>query len=145
MSLFGLAAHWAWFVVAALLATAEILAPGFFLIWIGGAALLTGFAAMLGVPVGAQFAVFGVSAMALVVAGRRYGWTKDVVSDDPMLNDRGARLVGTVVTAVGPIDADSGRVQVGDSVWSARGVVAAAGDRLRVKSVEGVTLIVERA
>ena len=48
------------------------------------------------------------------------------------------------VTVVEPVDEHSGRVRVGDSEWSARGGPASAGDRVKVTSVEGNCLIVER-
>src|SRR3546814_8879557 len=53
--------HWMWLSVGVLLAAAEIVAPGFFLIWIGAAAIVTGVVAWLvpiGVPV--QLGAFAV-------------------------------------------------------------------------------------
>ncbi|MFM9977630.1 MAG: NfeD family protein [Sphingomonadaceae bacterium] len=143
-ALTGLAAHWLWLILAAVLGTAEMIAPGFFLIWIAAAALLTGLAAMAGLPMAAQFLLFAASAIALVIVGRRYFRATHIESSDPLLNDRAGRMIGTMVTAVETVDADQGRVRVGDSVWSARGVFAAPGERLRVTAVEGSTLIVER-
>ena len=64
-------------------------------------------------------------------------------SNDPALNDRAARMIGEIVTAVEPIDASHGRVKVGDGVWSARGATAAIGDRVRVVGLDGGVLIVE--
>jgi len=139
----GLAAHWLWLILAGVLATCEMVAPGFFLIWIAGAALLTGLAAMLGLPMVAQFLLFAASAIALVMIGRRYFRATDIESTDPLLNDRGARLVGQTVTVVEPVDATQGRVKVGDSIWSARGAIAQPGERLRVVSNDGGVLLVE--
>jgi inner membrane protein len=141
---FPLAAHWLWLIAAAMLAIAEMVAPGVFLIWIGAAALLTGvLALLLPIPPVVQFLIFAVASIAAVYAGRRYLATNPIESDDPKLNDRLARMVGEVVTAVEPVDADSGRVKVGDSVWSARGGPAAIGDRVRVTGAAGGTLTVE--
>jgi inner membrane protein len=141
----GLDHHWLWLIAAALLAMAELVLPGVYLIWIGGAALLTGLATLLlPLPVGAQFALFAVTAFVGIYVGRRYATNNPVRSDDPLLNDRGARLVGTIVTAVEAVDSMNGRVKVGDSVWSARGANASAGDRLRVTGTEGNVLLVER-
>jgi inner membrane protein len=141
----GLDHHWLWLIAAALLAMAELVLPGVYLIWIGGAALVTGVATLLlPLPVGAQFALFAVTAFAGIYVGRRYATNNPVRSDDPLLNDRGARLVGTVVTVVEPVDSAHGRVKVGDSVWSARGAEAAVGDRLRVTGSDGNVLLVER-
>jgi inner membrane protein len=137
--------HWLWLIAAAVLGIAELIVPGVYLIWIGLAALITGIAALLlPLPVVAQFALFAITAFAAVYAGRRYLTKNPIISDDPKLNDRGARLVGSIVTAVEPIDNAHGRVKVGDSVWSARGADAAIGDRLRVTGSDGSVLFVER-
>jgi membrane protein implicated in regulation of membrane protease activity len=68
----------------------------------------------------------------------RYDYTPD-----PFLNDRAKRLLGKVVVASQAIDANGGRVRVGDSEWSARGGPAAAGDRVRIVDIEGNCLKVE--
>ena len=142
---FGLADHWLWMIAGALLAIAEMLVPGVFLIWIGAAAALTGVLALL-LPIGmiAQFMIFAVASVAAIYAGRNYLSRNPIVSADPLLNDKSARLIGSIVTAVEPVDALQGRVKVGDGVWSARGAEAAVGDRLRVVGSEGVVLVVER-
>lgn len=138
--------HWLWLIAAAVLGIAELVVPGVYLIWIGLAALITGIATLvLPLPIVAQFAVFTVTAFAAVYAGRRYLVRNPIVSDDPLLNNRGARMVGAIVTAVEPVNSAYGRVKVGDSVWSARGVDAAIGDRLRVTGADGSVLLVERA
>ena len=144
--MFGLADHWLWLIAAAVLGIAEMVVPGVYLIWIALAALLTGLGTLLlPLPVVMQFGLFTVAAFAAVYGGRRYLARNPILSDDPMLNDRGARLVGAIVTAVEPVDALQGRVKVGDSVWSARGAEAAVGERLRVTAVDGGVLRVERA
>ena len=142
---FNLADHWLWMIAGAALAIAEMLVPGVFLIWIGAAAALTGVIALL-LPIGviAQFLIFAVASVAAIYAGRSYLSRNPIVSADPLLNDKSARLIGTIVTAVEPVDALQGRVKVGDGVWSARGADAATGDRLRVVGSEGGVLVVER-
>lgn len=140
----GLEAHWLWLIAAGVLGIAEMVVPGVFLIWIGAAALLTGvLTLLLPIPPIAQFLIFAVTSLVAVYAGKRYLRDNPIASDDPLLNDRLARMVGAVVTAVEPIDADSGRVKVGDSVWNARGGPAAVGDRVRVTGSAQGTLTVE--
>jgi membrane protein implicated in regulation of membrane protease activity len=143
--LFGLEDHWLWMIAGAVLGIAEMLVPGVFLIWIGAAALFTGVLALL-LPIGAvaQFLIFAVSSVAAIYAGRRYLAANPIVSADPLLNDKSARLIGSIVTAVEPVDALQGRVKVGDGVWSAKGADAAVGDRLRVTGADGAVLVVER-
>lgn len=142
--LWGLEAHWLWLIAAGLLGIAEMIAPGVFLIWIGAAALFTGLVTwVLPIPTIAQFLIFAVASLVAVYAGKRYLRDNPIVSDDPLLNDRLARLVGQVVTAVEHVDATSGRVKVGDSVWSARGGPAAPGEKLRVTGAAHGVLTVE--
>jgi membrane protein implicated in regulation of membrane protease activity len=140
----GIADHWLWLIAAAVLGIVEIIIPGAFLMWIGIAALITGLIALmlpLGVPV--QLAIFAITAVASVYVGRRVLKRNPIVSADPLLNDRGARLVGEIVTAVEPVDGSQGRVKVRDGVWPARGTSAAIGDRVRVVGIDGGVLLVE--
>ena len=89
--------------------------------------------------------VFAVAAVVAVYAARRWFQRNPVASPDPLLNDRAARLIGTLVTVVEPIAADRGRVRVGDGVWNAAGVDAVPGETVRVIGANGTTLLVERA
>ena len=136
---------WLWLIGGVLLLAAEVVAPGFFLIFIGAAAILTGVIALaLGLSLAPQLAIFAIVAFLSVrILGRRFYQSKYDVSSDPMLNDRVARLLGKVVTVVQPVNADGGRVRVGDSEWSARGGPAAVGDRVRIVDIDGNCLKVE--
>ncbi|OYW21970.1 MAG: hypothetical protein B7Z43_08755 [Sphingomonas sp. 12-62-6] len=78
-----------------------------------------------------------------MLIGRRWYHDYPVATEDPMLNDRGARMIGEVVTVVEAIADGEGRVQVGDGVWSALGADAAVGTRLRVAGMRGGKLVVE--
>ena len=142
----GIQAHWLWMIAGVALGIAEMVLPGVYLMWIGGAAFITGVIA-LALPIGltAQFLIFSALALGAIYVGRRFLAKNPISSADPLLNDRGARLVGSIVTAVEPVDAQQGRVKVGDGVWSARGADAAVGDRLRVTACDGGVLLVERA
>jgi inner membrane protein len=137
--------EWLWLIGGVVLLIAELIAPGFFLIFIGAAAIATGFAALLlplSLPL--QLALFAVLAfLAARVGGRRAYSMRYEHSTDPYLNDRAGRLLGKIVVAVQPIDANGGRVHVGDSEWSARGGPAAVGDRVRIVDIEGNCLKVE--
>lgn len=144
MSFGGLDAHWWWLLAAALLALVELVAPGIFSVWIAGAAALTGVAVLaFGLPFAFQLALFALLSIAAVYAGRRWYERNPVDSADPMLNDRTARLVGETVTVVAAIRGGEGRVRVGDSVWSARGLDAEEGARVRVTGADGACLRVE--
>jgi inner membrane protein len=140
----NLESGWLWLIGGVLLLIAEIIAPGFFLVFVGAAAIATGlFALLFGLSLPMQLALFALYTLVAVMVGRKvYGGTP-AESSDPLLNDRAARLVGKVVTAVEAIDEHNGRVRVGDSEWSARGGPANTGERVRITGIEGNCLTVE--
>ncbi len=136
--------HWFWLLVGVLLGAAEIIVPGFFLIWFAVAAIITGMVTfILPIPLALQAGLFAVLAVGAVYSGRRWFAKNPIISSDPKLNDRGARMVGQIVTVVEAIDHGTGRVKVGDSVWSARGGDAGVGDKVRVTGADGSVLLVE--
>ncbi|HEY0163882.1 MAG TPA: NfeD family protein [Sphingomicrobium sp.] len=120
---------WLWMIGGVLLLIAEIIAPGFFLVWVGAAAIITG--------------LFALYALLAVMVGRRFYANADVDSSDPLLNDRSGQLVGKLVAVVEAIDEHQGRVRVGDSEWNARGGPAAPGERVRITGIDGNCLKVE--
>jgi len=135
---------WLWMIGGVLLLITEIVAPGFFLVFIGAAALATGaFALMFGLGLPAQLALFALYSMVAVMIGRRVYGDSPPAAEDTMLNDRSARLIGRSVIVVEPVDDHGGRVRVGDSDWSARGGPAAAGERVRITGIDGNCLSVE--
>lgn len=136
--------HWFWLALGLALAIGEMTIPGVFLIWMAGAAVVTGLTAWL-LPIGLplQIVLFAALAIAFVFAGR--GWLRrhPVEEADPGMNDRGARSVGEVVVVTAVIADGSGRVKLGDSEWLARGPDAEPGTRMRVSGHDGAILLVE--
>jgi membrane protein implicated in regulation of membrane protease activity len=136
---------WLWLIGGVVLLIAEVIAPGFFLMFIGGAAIATGFLSLV-LPLGTalQLALFAILAVGSArVGGRRAYATRYDYSPDPYLNDRAGRLLGKVVVVVEAVDSHGGRVRVGDGEWSARGAPAAVGERVRIVDIEGNCLKVE--
>src|SRR3954468_17178059 len=136
---------WLWLIGGVVLLIAEVIAPGFSLIFIGAAAIATGIlAVLLGVGVVLQLGLFAILAfVAARVGGRRFYASRYDYSADRLLNDRAGRLLGRVVVVVQPVNSHGGRVRVGDGEWSARGGPAEVGDRVRIVDVEGNCLKVE--
>ena len=133
-----------WLIGAVVLSGLELILPGVFLIWIAVAAALTGVATLLlGVPPIGQLLLFSLLAIAAVYSARKSYRKLGNTSADPMLNDRGARLTGEVVTVVEAIKNGQGRVKVGDGVWPARGADAGVGEQVRVTGIDGAVLLVE--
>ena len=87
--------------------------------------------------------MFAILSVLTVFAGKKFLHDNPIETDDPKLNDRGARLTGEIVTVVEAIADGQGRVKVGDSVWTARGADASVGARVRVTGADGAVLLVE--
>lgn len=143
-SLASLEPHWTWLAIGLVLAAAEMAIPGVFLIWLAGAALITG-AVAWAVPLALpwQIVLFAVLAIASVFTGRRYLRANPVTPADPAMNDRGARLLGETVVVTHAIDGGSGRVRHGDTEWLVRGPDAEPGTRMRICGHDGAVLLVE--
>ncbi len=135
---------WLWLIGGVLLLMAEILAPGFFLLFVGAAAIATGlFVLLFDLGLAPALALFALYTALAVAVGRKVYANRPVNSSDPHLNDRSARLIGRTVTVVEAVDEHGGRVRVGDSEWSARGGRAERGERVRITGVDGNCLTVE--
>jgi membrane protein implicated in regulation of membrane protease activity len=140
----GIDPGWLWLIGGVLLLIAEIIAPGFFLVFIGAAAMATGlFTVLFDLGTASQLALFALYALLAVMVGRRIYANRTPDSVDPLLNDRVGRLVGKSVTVVAAVDEHNGRVRVGDGEWSARGGPAEVGSRVRITGVDGNCLKVE--
>lgn len=146
MNLFGteLDPHWAWLALGLVLAVGEMTIPGVFLIWMAGAAVITGLVTWivpLSVPL--QVVLFAVLSMAAVFIGRNWLRANPIIAADPMMNDRGGRAVGETVLVTTVIEGGEGRVKLGDSEWIAKGPDAEPGTRMKVTAHDGSILIVE--
>lgn len=140
----GLEAHWIWLTLGVLLAGLEMLVPGVYLIWLGIAAIITGvLTGLLHLSLPAQVLDFVFLALIIAFSARRWLRDSPIVSADPLLNRRGARMVGETAVVVQAIEHGSGRVHIGDSEWIARGPDTAAGERVRITGTQGATLLVE--
>lgn len=135
--------HYAWLALGLVLAVGEMAIPGVFLIWMAGAALLTGLVAWvapIGLPV--QIVLFAVLSIVAVFGGRRYLASHPVVSADPNMNLRGERVIGETVMVTQAIEGGQGRVRLGDGEWLARGEDCPVGTRLKVVGHDGTVLMV---
>ncbi|WP_422062135.1 NfeD family protein [Sphingopyxis sp.] len=138
--------HWAWLALGVLLAAAEIVAPGFFLIWLGFAAIVTGLIAwVLPLAIPAQLGIFAILSFVALYGARRWLKANPITSTDPLLNQRGGRLIGEVLTVTQAIEDGRGRAKVGDGEWPVRGPDVAEGAKVRVVSADGGVLVVEAA
>eukprot|EP01037_Dinobryon_pediforme_P040673 gene40673-49941_t len=97
-----------------------MLAPGFFLVFLGAGAAVTGLLVLImpGAPIVLQALVFaGLTAGAVAIGWRWYRGLATTASE-PALNDRAARLVGRRGLGCGASVAGEGRVTVGGGAWA---------------------------
>jgi membrane protein implicated in regulation of membrane protease activity len=137
---------WSWWVLGLVLLGVEVIAPGFFFLWFGIAAILIGISALLiDWPWQMQVVGFVVLSVIAALAGRRFYGQADTPSADPHLNLRASRIEGRTFILAEPIAEGRGRVQIDDTVWQVRGPDAPAGARVRVTGSDGSILEVEPA
>lgn len=140
----GLEAHWVWLTIGVVLAGLEMLVPGVYLIWLGIAAIITGvLTGLLHLSLPVQVIDFVFLSLIIAFSARRFLRDSPIVSQDPLMNRRGARMVGQTAEVVQAIEHGSGRVHIGDGEWLARGPDVAAGERVRITGHDGATLLVE--
>ncbi|ATN35456.1 hypothetical protein ACO34A_16760 [Rhizobium sp. ACO-34A] len=141
---------WSWWLLGLILLAAELLLPGVFLVWIGIAALITGTLSLLLWEVSLwtwqiQLLLFAALAVISTLLGRRFLSTGHNVSDEPLLNQRAASLVGRTAVLAEPIAEGHGRIKLDDSYWLVQGPDLPAGTRVKVIAGSGRDLTVEKA
>ena len=137
--------NYGWWLLALLLIGAEMILPGYFLLWIGIAAGLMGAIVLLApaLPAIAQAVVFAL--LAILTCAVYWRFIRPLAEhrdDQPLLNRRGEKLVGQRFVVVEPIVNGRGKVRVGDGAWLAEGPDLVAGSEVEVVAVEGTTVSV---
>lgn len=140
-------AFWHWWVLAVLLGIVEMIAPGFFCIWLAGAAALTGIIVLVLSSLGweAQVVIFAVLAMLSLIAWHRLGRHLIKSGGQSTLNRRGEQLIGRTVVLTEAITNGRGTARVNDSIWRVEGIDLPAGSNVTITGVEGTILRVEPA
>jgi membrane protein implicated in regulation of membrane protease activity len=140
----ALGAAWSWVIAGLVLAGAEILLPGVFLIWLGLAAVATGLAAAaLPMPWQGQTLLFAGLAVALVALATRL--QRRGKGTGPELNRADRGLIGREGVLDEPIVRGAGRIRFDDTLWRVEGPDLPAGRRVRVTGIGGTVLRVEAA
>jgi len=140
--------HYGWWIFALVLIGAELLAPGYFLIWIGFAAAALGIVTFLVPELSflVQAVLFAVLALvSCVVYWRFVRKVVDESSDQPLLNRRAEQFIGRRYTLDTAIVGGKGKVRIGDSPWLAEGPDLPAGAEVEVIAVSGTTVKVRAA
>jgi inner membrane protein len=135
--------NYGWWLLALVLIGAEIIAPGYFMLWIGIAAGIMGIVTLVMPALSplVQAVVFALLAVAsCAIYWRFIRPIAEQRDDQPLLNRRGARMVGRRVVIVDAIVNGRGKVKVGDGSWLAEGPDLPAGAEVEVVACEGTTL-----
>lgn len=137
-------AHWVWLTLGLVLAALEMLVPGVYLIWLAVAAIVTGLMTFaFDLSPALQVVDFVLLSLIAAFSAKRFLRDRPIASSDPLMNRRGARMVGETALVVQAIEHGSGRVHYGDGDWIARGPDVAAGERVRIVGSDGASLLVE--
>ena len=141
---------WSWWLLGLVLLAAELVLPGFFLVWIGLAGIIVGALSLLFWESAfwvwqVQWLVFAAVAVIVALMGRRYFYNNNQVTDEPFLNQRGASLVGRTATLGEPISEGRGRIRLDDTYWTVTGPDLPVGTRVKVVASNGRDLTVEAA
>jgi membrane protein implicated in regulation of membrane protease activity len=140
---------WNWVAIGILLLAFEIAVPGVYLLWLGLAAIIVGLLSVMFANAGfwpweAQIIVFLMLSLVLAYFGQRM-MSKGDETDEPLLNQRSAQLLGRTATLSEPIAEGRGRIRLDDTTWRIKGPDLPAGTRVKVTSVDGNDLAVEAA
>jgi membrane protein implicated in regulation of membrane protease activity len=141
-----------WLIIAAIFAVAEVLTPGFVLLWFGVGALAAALLALLGVQsVAAQIIIFLLVSVALVIASRTiFERFLRRTKDTNELRTGVEQMIGQVgmVVEASRGSLREGAVKIYGSVWTALPVAGEdllhEGESVTVERVEGNTLYVRR-
>ncbi len=137
---------WYWWVFAVFMLGVEILAPGFFFLWLSISGFVVGgllflFPAMI---LEVQLLIFGLLSIISVVLWRQYGIKKPTETDHPLLNKRGAQYIGRTFSLIEPIENGRGKIKADDSIWTVLGEDCPLDSKVKVVKVNGVLFEVER-
>ncbi len=144
----NLTIHYGWWLLALVLVGAELMVPGFFMLWIGIAAAAVGLILLFLPPLSFEAQAILFAALAVISCFVYWKFIRraiDEPSDQPLLNRRGEQLIGRRFVLETAIANGQGKARVGDSLWLVEGPELPAGATIEVVAVDGSTLQVRAA
>lgn len=144
----NLTIHYGWWLLALVLVGAELMVPGFFMLWIGIAAAAVGLVLLFLPPLSFEMQAVLFAALAVISCFVYWKFVRraiDEPSDLPLLNRRGEQLIGRRFVLETAIANGQGKARVGDSLWLVEGPELPAGATIEVVAVDGSTLQVRAA
>ena len=142
----NLATHYGWWLIALVLIGAELVVPGYFMLWIGIAAAVMGALVLIVPDMGALAQAFAFAVLAIISCVIYWKFVRLELSkatDQPLLNRRAEQYVGRRYVLDTAIVNGQGKARVGDSHWLVEGPDLPAGVTIEVVGVEGATLKVQ--
>ena len=135
---------WLWFGLAAVFIIGEVFTEGFFLLWFGVGAALSGVLAMFGVGAAVQWAVFVVASGVLLAVSRRFA---DRFTHKQPPGIGADRLIGRRGVVLAKIDnvENAGKVRIDKEEWRAESdddSVIESGTRVEVVRLDGTHAVV---
>lgn len=144
----NLTLHYGWWLLALVLIGAELMAPGFFMLWIGIAAAALGVVLLFVPDMGFGMQTVTFTALALISCFVYWRFIRHALhepSDQPHLNRRAEQYIGRRFVLETAIVNGQGKARVGDSPWLVEGPDLPAGTPIEVVGVDGTTLKVKAA
>ena len=136
---------WLWLAAGVVLAAAEMVASGVYLLWIGLGAVSVAIVlwAAPSLSLEAQLVVFAACSVVWAFIGQLVYRRMGAASDRPMLNRRGEQLIGREAVLQTPIAQGEGHIRLDDTTWRVRGPDLPAGTPVRIVSADSATLRVK--
>jgi len=130
---------WYWWVLAVFLLAVEILAPGFFFLWLSLSGFVVGTVLYLAPATSLEIQLLFFSSLSIfsIFIWRRYGAQHQTETDHPLLNKRGAQYIGRTFSLIEPIKNGRGKIKVDDSIWRVEGEDCSLETQVEVTAVNG--------
>ena len=138
---------WHWFGLGITLVILDLLlGTSFFLLWLGVWGLIVGVVLWLAPTLSweYQFIIYAIGAVTCIFFWHSYLKNNPTQSDKPRLNRRSEQYIGRTFTLEEAIVNGRGKIKVDDSTWRVEGDDLPQGVKVKVVSVSGVVLHVEK-
>lgn len=135
--------YWDWLILGFLLIIFEVFVWSTFLLWMGISAIAVGLLLLLDPSLNGnvQLLIFAFLSVSSIYIANKFFKVHTV---DTQLNERSSRHIGNIYNVV-EVTNNGAKVQVGDSLWLAKGCEMSIGQKVKVVDTDSTTLIVEEA